>query len=476
MLFLWGQSVAEVITGDPEATCGAGDIAVGLGEGEADEPEDGVFEGEAVVRKMEVGAKPVGSGIGGGIEVVGWDRGGWVGFGGFGCGGAEQAVEFEFRTVFENEGAFDFVGQFADIAGPAVVEEAAAAEIGDGTDRETLTATEVLEEVGGELEDFGTAVAEGRDLDAEQVEAMKEVFAESALSDGFPEVGIGGGDDPGIDGNELVATDASDAVAFDGGQQFALEGWGEGVDFVKEEGASGGGFKEADAGGTGVGEGAAFVSEQFGFGEGIRDGGAIGLDEGAVGSGATLVDPAGEGGFAGAGFAEEQDGRQVEFHAAVGGEDALELGFEGGEVVAEEEGEVGGLTAPMFLGAGGLPGATGAGEGEGEGFGFEWFLQVIEGTELDGIDGAADAAVGGHDHNAGMVAEGLVAKEIGAEAVGQVHVEECEVEVALGGEATGGEDGVSGGDIGPEPFEGGDEMAPEQGFILEDKEIGRAHV
>jgi hypothetical protein len=425
---LRSEPIAEVIAGDPEKTCGAGDVAVGLGEGETDETEDGVFEGETAIGELEVGAEPIGIVLGRG--------------GGIGGRGAEEAVEFEFRAVFEDEGTFDFVGEFADIARPAVVEEATSTEVGDGTDGEALAATEVLEEVGCEEEDFGAAKAEWRDLDAEQVEAVVEVFAEGAKADGIPEVGVGGGDDPGIDGDELVAADASDAVAFDGGEEFGLKGGAEGVDFVEEEGAIGGGFEEADAGGAGVGEGTAFVAEQFGFGEGIGDGGAIGLDEGAVGTGAALMDPAGEGRFAGTGLAEEEDGRQVGFHATIGGEDALELGFERCEMGAEEEGEIRGLPAAMFLCAGGLPGAAGAGEGEGEGFGFERFLEVIEGAELDGIDSIANAAIGGHDDDTGVVAEGFVTEEIGAEAIGEIHVEEGEVEAAFGGEATGGEEGI----------------------------------
>ncbi len=430
------------------------------------EPEDGVLEGKTGVREAEAMGKPIGA-----VGRVG--RGGRGGNGGRGVGGcgAHEGKEAELRGILEDDGTFDFVGELADVAWPCVGGEAALAGGGDGACREALPLGDALDEMLCKAEDVGPAFAEGLDGDPVKVEPVVEVLAEASLGDLAAEVAVGCGDDAGIDGDLVVAADASDAVFLDGGEELALEWQGQGVDFVEEEGATGGGLEQADASGSRVREGALFVAEELGFREGIWDGGAIGLDEGLGGAGALLVEPASERGLAGSGFAEEEDRWEVGPEAAVGEEDPVELGMEGAEGVAEEEVEVwGGGGVAMFLGAGGLAGAAAACEGQGEGLGFEGLGEVVDGAELDGLDGTLDAGLGCHDDDAGTGSEGFLLQEIGAEAVGEVNVEENEVEASLRGVSSGGGEGVCGGDVRAEAFEGGDDVATEEGFVIDDED------
>ena len=58
---------------------------------------------------------------------------------------------------------------------------------------------ELGEEFAGEERDVFLAVAQGRDVEGDDVEAVEEVFAEVAAGDLLFEVFVGGGDDADVD-------------------------------------------------------------------------------------------------------------------------------------------------------------------------------------------------------------------------------------------------------------------------------------
>ena len=452
--FVAGEAVAEVVAGDAEEAGGGGDVAMALLEGMADEMADGFLQAEAFGGETEIGFEPRDL----------FERPG-------GIDGSLEIVEMERSAFFEDDGALEFVGEFADVAWPEVGEEARAAGGGKFLGGEAMAAAELIEEHFSEADDVFTAVTEGRDGDAVEIEPVHEVFAEEAGGDGFFEVGVGGGDDPDINGNFPGAAETADAVFFDGLEDFGLESGREAGKLVQKEGATTGGFKEANAHGAGVGEGAAFVAEEFGFSEAFREGRAIDLDDGLGATGSALMKPAGDGGFAGAGFAEDQDRWKGGFDADIGGDDFIGNGLNGGHGAAEVKGAGGLLTgvgAALFFSAGGLAVAAGAGDDEGEFLDIEGFGEIIRSAGAHGVHGAGDAALGGHDDDAGFGGEIFIAEQGGAQTIGEIYIDEGEVEALFGGEAAGGGEGTDVHDIGAKALKGGGDLFAKEDFVLED--------
>jgi hypothetical protein len=172
--------------------------------------------------------------------------------------------------------------KFADVAGPAVAEEASIRSWGDGEVAGAAFALlELGEEVGDEFGQVLEVLAEGRDGDGEDVDAVVEVFAEAALGDHGLEVAVRGGDEADVGADELVAADAVEGLAFEDAEELGLEVEGEFADFVEEEGAVVGHFEFADALADGAGEGAFLVAEEFGFDEVGGHAGGVHFDEGA---------------------------------------------------------------------------------------------------------------------------------------------------------------------------------------------------
>ena len=99
----------------------------------------------------------------------------------------------------EDEDALDDVAELADVAGPVVGLELVDGGVGDFDAGAAVLLTELGEELAGEERDVLFAVAQGRDVEGDDVEAVEEVFAEVAAGDLLFEVFVGGGDDADVD-------------------------------------------------------------------------------------------------------------------------------------------------------------------------------------------------------------------------------------------------------------------------------------
>ncbi len=188
-----------------------------------------------------------------------------------------------------DDGGFDGVAELADVAGPGPGAEAV---VPGGLDAGDGVAVFVLgagDEAVGEGTDVVGAVAEGGELDDDDVEAVEEVLAEGAVGDGGMEVAVGGGDEADIDLEGLRAADAHDFAVFEDAEELDLDGGGGVADLVEEEGAALGALEGPAVEGRGTGEGPFFVPEELAFEEGFAEGGAVDGDEGAVGAQAVGV-------------------------------------------------------------------------------------------------------------------------------------------------------------------------------------------
>ena len=240
--------------------------------------------------------------------------GGGGGFGGVGegeVGGAYDAV-----GGFKERG-FEDGGEFADVAGPGVLDEASERAGAEDDGALLVAGAEAVKQALGERGDVFAALAERRDGEADGGEAEGEVGDEQSLAGHLAERGVGGGEQDGAAGRAVLK-------GLEDAEQEALSGRGEQVNAV-EVGEAG------EGGGIGVGD--------------QPLAGVVAL-EGGVGEEGAGEEVAGEGVLADAGFAFEGGDLEVgcghvglhdEF--APGAADADDL--ECGEGVDFQQGEAG---------------------------------------------------------------------------------------------------------------------------------------
>jgi len=209
----------------------------------------------------------------------------------------------------EEHGAFDEILQLADVAGPRVADERVHHVGGHVSDGFVLAAAEFLHEVAHQKGHVFGTLAQRRDVDGEDVEAVIKVAAEFALGDKSGEVVVGGGDNADIHADGAVAAEALELLFLKHAKEFRLEFQGKVADFVEEQRAAVGELEAANFLRKRAGERAALVAEKFGLQQPRGNGRAIDLDEGAFAAGGEIVDGAGDELFAGAGFTEDENSR-----------------------------------------------------------------------------------------------------------------------------------------------------------------------
>ena len=114
-------------------------------------------------------------------------------------------------------------------------------------------AAELLEEFVDEKRDVFLAVAQRRDKEGDDVEAIEEVFAEVAAGDLFFEVLVGGGDDADVDVDGVAGADGVEALFVQSAEDLCLSLEAHVADFVEEEGSAVGALEGAALFGGGRG-------------------------------------------------------------------------------------------------------------------------------------------------------------------------------------------------------------------------------
>ncbi len=130
----------------------------------------------------------------------------------------------------------------------------------------------------GQERDVVTAFAQGRQIELDDIETMKQILAKFTGGNRGGDVAIGGGDKTDVHAQFLGAADAGKAAIFQKSQQLGLKGLAHIGDFVQENGAAIGLFDAAVFLFDGAGERAAFVAEELAFQKSFRNGGAIDAD------------------------------------------------------------------------------------------------------------------------------------------------------------------------------------------------------
>ncbi len=164
-------------------------------------------------------------------------------------------------------------------------------------------AVEMLDQQG----DILAALAQGRQGDADDVEAVEEILAESAAADLVFQILVGGGDQAHIDLDVAGAAHPAEFALLQHAQQLDLHHRRQFADFIEKQGAAVGDLEEAGLLLDGAGEGAFFVAEEFALEQVFGDGAAVDGDEGVLPPLAVVMDRLGDQFLAGAAFAGHQD-------------------------------------------------------------------------------------------------------------------------------------------------------------------------
>ena len=128
--------------------------------------------------------------------------------------------------------------------------------------------------------DVFLAIAQRRDEDGDDGEAVVKILAELVFAHRFFQIAIGRRDHAHVDLHVAHAAHAPDDLVFQHAQQLGLQQGREFADFVEEERAAVGHLEQALLHLLGVGERALFVAEELGFHQRFRDGRAVDGDEG----------------------------------------------------------------------------------------------------------------------------------------------------------------------------------------------------
>ena len=138
-----------------------------------------------------------------------------------------------------------------------------------------LAAAYLLDEVLGQGQDVARPLAQRRQAQVHDVQAVEQVLAERPVAHGLGQVAVGGGQDADVDLHRLGAADPVDLALLDGAQQLGLQAAVHLADFVEQQGAAVGLLELADAAGHGAGEGALLVAEQLALQQVLGDRGAV---------------------------------------------------------------------------------------------------------------------------------------------------------------------------------------------------------
>ena len=121
----------------------------------------------------------------------------------------------------KNRGAFDDVLEFAHIAGPIVGEQSSYAAFGKTAAFDAVFLGKPLEKMRGEEFDIPRALAEGRDLDGENIETIVKILAKFAFLNRFEKVAVRGGKDADIDFDGFISPDAFEFPLLEDAEELA---------------------------------------------------------------------------------------------------------------------------------------------------------------------------------------------------------------------------------------------------------------
>ncbi len=174
--------------------------------------------------------------------------------------------------------------------------------------RLVVFAAELVEKTLDEQGDIFLALAERRQLQRNDVEAVIQVLAETAVANQLHQIFVGGGKDANVDLDRIGAAEAHEFALLNDAKELGLCFRANRGDFVKEDRPLVGHFEKAFLRSDGAGEGALHMAEELRFEQIDGDGTSVDGDESFLRARGCGVDCLGDEFLAGAALAANQHG------------------------------------------------------------------------------------------------------------------------------------------------------------------------
>ena len=234
------------------------------------------------------------------------------------CGGAGrrrpagelQVVAGDLRAAGQDQRALDHVLQLADVPRPGVGAERGHRRGVDPAHRLAGAGRVLLQEVLGQMRDVARPIAQRREQDREDVQAVIEILSKRAVGDLLLEIAVGGRDDADVDLDRLGAAHPLELALLQHAQQLDLDVQRQVAHLVEEQRAAVGQLEAAEPPRDRPGEGPLLVAEQLRLEHAGGQRGAVDPHERARLAGAVDVDGARHHLLAGAGLAAQEDRRR----------------------------------------------------------------------------------------------------------------------------------------------------------------------
>ncbi len=302
-----------------------------------------------------------------------------------------------------DDGALQDVAKLADIAGPGVFLESFHYFVAHVGDAAQVFAVERFDERFRENGQIGHALAQGREGNLEDVEAIEEIFAKIAFFESFVKVAIGGGDDADVDGDFIFSTQAAYARIFQNTQEFGLRAGGHFGEFVEEQRAVLGELETTGAAFERAREGAFLVAEELTLHERFRHGGTVDGDKRATATRTQLMYGARDQFLTGTAFTHNEDGRFAGRYLANDRKHRLHLGRSANHI--GQHALILQLTLQAFGFFGELALRGGALDQKTQSGGLDGLFEKPIGAEIvGGFDGGFDVAESGENDGRGHIA------------------------------------------------------------------------
>src|ERR1700730_6321834 len=174
-----------------------------------------------------------------------------------------KQVDIDALLRGKDDSTFDNIVELAHIAGPIVIHQKFQRGRGEVTQRLVVFLAVAGEEMREERGNIFAAIAQRRQLQVNDIQAVIKIFAEAAFADQGEEFHVGSGDDAYVDLDLLGATEAHEFALLNYAEELGLRFRANGGDFVKKDGALIGDFEETLLGGNGTSEGAFYMTEKL---------------------------------------------------------------------------------------------------------------------------------------------------------------------------------------------------------------------
>src|SRR5215475_743008 len=181
-------------------------------------------------------------------------------------------------SVCEYNSALDGVLQFADVSGPVITCESEHRFFSEAFDGFVVFVRVELEEMHREKRNVFFALVERRNTDIDDIQSIKQIFAEPLLLDFFVKIFVRRNENAHIGVNSSCSTKPFELTVLEYAKELYLNRWADFTNFIQKQRSAVRQFETAFFSRVGAGECTFFVPEQFRFEQGIGECGAAHFD------------------------------------------------------------------------------------------------------------------------------------------------------------------------------------------------------